>query len=246
MSEAEHTEDLQTENDPEDFTFDLAADTISIDIEALQRKNGFVDSLTVTHLFRVPTSKEVDQYRRLLSKVIGRSVKTNFSGAANWLWGKCIIEVRKYKDLPENWKAESVGCGHVDGRHFFLSGREVRSVRQPIFCRLPTTVWQQHSAQETRIAGVDEATRRRISTKGFISQVHSALEVLSATIERTDSLRRHQALQLLEPVKDDDQLLTRLVSSSNRWGRKPPAQVGSTTRNVLSRETEGSGREPRR
>ena len=105
MSETEH-EDLQTQAEPEveDFDFEHAVETISIEIEANQRKNGVLTTVNVVHLFRAPTSKEVDQYRRLLSKVRGRSVKTDFSGAANYFWGRCIVKVDGYKNLPEIWK----------------------------------------------------------------------------------------------------------------------------------------------
>ena len=91
------------------FDFDLAADTISIEVAAIQRKNGSISNVSVVHIFRAPTSKEINQYRRLLSKVRGRSVKTDFMGAANFLWNKCITDVTGYANLPEDW------------RHFFTT-----------------------------------------------------------------------------------------------------------------------------
>lgn len=87
-------------------TFDFAdsAETISIEINAIARRNGSISNILVTHVFNTPTAKQIDHYRRLLSKVRGRSVKTDYTGASNYLWGQCIIDTKKYSNLPENWR----------------------------------------------------------------------------------------------------------------------------------------------
>ena len=84
--------------------------------------------------------------------------------------GRIAVIDKNREDSPGSWMwLNQSDVGHVDGRHFFLSGREIRGVRQPVFCRLPTAVWQQHSAQETGIAAVDESSQRRMSIGGSIS-----------------------------------------------------------------------------
>lgn len=88
-------------------TFDFAdsAETITIEVEAIAKRNGSIQTVKVLHVFNTPTAKQIDHYRRLLSKVRGRSVKTDYAGAANYLWGQCIVEVQKYANLPEGWRS---------------------------------------------------------------------------------------------------------------------------------------------
>lgn len=86
------------------FDFDECVETVSIEVDAKARRNGVIVEEKVTHLFRMPTAKEIDKYRSLLSQVKGRRVKTDYARAANFLWAKCIIEVRDYVKLPEKWK----------------------------------------------------------------------------------------------------------------------------------------------
>ena len=103
MKENEAREIPQSET-PDTFDFADSAETISIEVAAIARRNGSISTVNVIHVFNTPTAKQIDHYRRLLSKVRGRSVKTDYTGASNYLWRECILEVQKYANLPETWR----------------------------------------------------------------------------------------------------------------------------------------------
>ena len=96
------------------FNFENAVSEVSIGVDVHHRKDGVIQSITVEHLFRTPTAAELDKHRKLLTQFRGRKPKINFTAATAYLWSKCIIRVKGYEGLPENW------------REFFLNDEQAK------------------------------------------------------------------------------------------------------------------------
>lgn len=63
-------------------------------------KTGETVQATVTHILRVPTTEEREEYNRRIVKTKGRKVVSDTSVAAWYLWTRCIESVEGYDDIP--------------------------------------------------------------------------------------------------------------------------------------------------
>lgn len=77
-------------------------------------------SAEVTHIFRLPSVEEREEYHRRLVRTKGKKVVSGASDAAVYLWSRCCIRVSGYDDLPSlngNWKVyfdDEIGRIHVE------------------------------------------------------------------------------------------------------------------------------------
>lgn len=72
-------------------------------------EDGTEQTVPVKHIFRQPALREREEYQRRVVKVKGRKVISTLSDANWYLWGKCILSVEGYDDLPSegaggDWK----------------------------------------------------------------------------------------------------------------------------------------------
>ena len=66
-----------------------------------------IDSFAVVeHLFKVPNTREREEYNRRLTQVKGRKVLITTSDANFYLWNSCILSVKGYDDLPVSSNGE--------------------------------------------------------------------------------------------------------------------------------------------
>jgi len=79
---------------------------IHMKFRVINQDNGTDETCDVTHIMRLPTIAEREEYHRNLAKMKGRKVQSNVS-EANWkLWIACVVGVEGYDDIPkdEHWK----------------------------------------------------------------------------------------------------------------------------------------------
>jgi hypothetical protein len=79
---------------------------IHMKFRIFEELTGTDELVEVTHIMRIPTVAEREEYQRQLARIRGRKVAANTS-EANWhLWIKCVVNVEGYDDLPKegDWK----------------------------------------------------------------------------------------------------------------------------------------------
>lgn len=84
-------------------------------------EHGFVQRTPVTHVLRVPTPKEREQYERDSARIKGRRVEVDRRGAALRLWPKIILDVQGYDDIEEQFPRDASGRLSGNWKEFFLS-----------------------------------------------------------------------------------------------------------------------------
>jgi hypothetical protein len=102
----------------------LALDRISITLRFLVKNedDGTQESAEVSHVFKQPTPGEKNEYERILARVKGKKMSFHKSQANWFLWDRCVVDVRDYDDLEEDYQRDSNGILTGEWKNYFKTG----------------------------------------------------------------------------------------------------------------------------
>ena len=87
---------------------------------------GYVERTPVTHIFRIPTLKEREQFERDAAKIKGRKVEVDRRHAAIKFWPKVVLDVRGYDDVEEKFPRNAAGELAPGWKDFFIDNEVLR------------------------------------------------------------------------------------------------------------------------
>ncbi len=103
------------------FRLDRVPTTLNLTIlYTVVNEHNQPEKVPVTHILRLPTLQEREQFERDSTKIRGRKLDFDRRRAALRLWPKIVMDVKGYADIEEQFPRDGAGNLTGDWRGYFL------------------------------------------------------------------------------------------------------------------------------